>query len=157
MLLMRRGQMELAIWASCGWQGPAALPGTRHTSFFSWVAIICGNVGHLSRVSPGWPSPPPDPPTKQSHVTGTFLKVAQLSRHYGSPPHRTQQCSKKSCKNSIPPPDPVSKEYSTCISCRACDAVSKERNNQKQVNQMYTGLGLNWKLLLDSLGMGILI
>jgi len=36
-------------------------------------------------------------------------------------------------------------------------AVSKERNNQKRVNQMYTGLGLNWKLLLDSLGMGILI
>jgi len=42
-----------------------------------------------------------------------------------------KQCSMQSCKNSIPPPDPVSKEYSTCISCQACDAVSKERNKQK--------------------------
>ena len=49
-----------------------------------------------------------------------------------SPRTVPKPCSKKSCKNLIPPPDSGSKDYSTCSSCRARDAASKDRSKRKR-------------------------
>jgi hypothetical protein len=43
-----------------------------------------------------------------------------------------KQCSKKSCKQMIPPPAPGCQDLNTCDSCHACDGVSKSKNKQKQ-------------------------
>jgi len=46
--------------------------------------------------------------------------------------HRTgpQQCTKRSCKNTVPPPEPNERDYSTCASCRSRDAASKKKRKR---------------------------
>jgi hypothetical protein len=96
------------------------------------------------------PSSPPGPPTKQCHVlvVQPYILILFSLFHqsiqffstncclfYIMDPLRTElkQCSKKSCRNSIPPPsNPGTKDYSTCISCHVHDAASKDRNKRKR-------------------------